>query len=187
MATIEMPRTLSRNSREGGEADIGVYAHTSSYIYIHIHFSAEGIIGVYLYRQMLVYLYRQIDKHLCTCKSTNICTDRCWRKSNVDLRQHLSICMDKPLEFPPLLPIGQLHQSPPSPVPGDLGRGPSVPTSVDLHVHQLVSNVVCSICMYTCKSTNIKSTNTNMFGVHANRYWRICKSTIISDGMCKDR
>jgi len=32
----------------------------------------------------------------------------------------------QPLEFPSAItPIGQLHQSPPWPIPGDLGRGPS--------------------------------------------------------------
>ena len=32
----------------------------------------------------------------------------------------------QPLTIPSAItPIGQLHQSPPSPIPGDLGRGPS--------------------------------------------------------------
>ena len=32
----------------------------------------------------------------------------------------------QPLGIPfAITPIGQLHQSPPSPIPGDLGRGPS--------------------------------------------------------------
>ena len=32
----------------------------------------------------------------------------------------------QPLRIPfAITPIGQLHQSPPSPIPGDLGRGPS--------------------------------------------------------------
>jgi len=44
----------------------------------------------------------------------------------------------------PITPIGQLHQSPPSPIPGDLGRGPSHQSHVLEHRDTYGQAQVCS-------------------------------------------
>jgi len=51
----------------------------------------------------------------------------------------------QPLRIPSAItPIGQLHQSPPSPIPGDLGRGPSHQSHVLEHRDTYGQAQVCS-------------------------------------------
>ena len=82
----------------------------------------------------------------------------------------------QPLRIPfAIKPIGQFHQSPPSPIPGDLGRGPShhLPYSnIETRMHRLKSvvRVIRGVALTVHVNHLFMGSSSGMYGI---RYLRV--------------